>query len=66
MNSSTLINLSRAWNVKFLSKDSENLKSKHEFWLKLIKKSNVKVINDDALLTMNLTSESHLAQSFCM
>ncbi len=66
MNSLTLINLFQAWDVRFSSKDSENLKSKRKFWLELIKKSDAKVINDDVLLMMNSTSESHLAQSFCM
>jgi len=32
----------------------------------LIKKNDAKVIDDDVLLTTNSTSESHLAQSFCM
>ncbi len=66
MNSLTLINLFWAWNIKFLSKDLKNLKSRREFWLKLIKKSDAKVINDDALLMMNSTSESYLAQSSCI
>ncbi len=66
INSLTLINLFQAWNVKFLNKDSEDLKSKHKFWLKLIKKSDVKVIDDDVLLMTNSTSESYLTQSFCM
>ncbi len=66
MNFSTLINLFQAWDVKFLNKDSKDLKFKHEFWFKLIKKNDIKVINNDALLMMNSTSESHLIQSFCM
>ncbi len=66
MNFLTLINLFQAWDVRFSNKDSKNLKFKHEFWLKLIKKNDVKVINDDVLLMMNLTSESYLIQSFCM
>jgi len=32
----------------------------------LIKKNDVKVINDDVLLMTNSTLESHLTQSFCM
>ncbi len=60
MNSSTLINLFQAWNIKFLNKDSENLKFKREFWLELIKKSDARMINDDVLLMMNSTSKSHL------
>ncbi len=60
MNSLTLINLFQAWDVKFLNKDSENLKFKRKFWFKLIKKNDVKVIDDDVLLMMNSTSESHL------
>ncbi len=66
MNFLTLINLSWAWDVRFSSKNLKSLKFKHEFWLKLIKKNDVKVINDDALLTTNSTSESYLAQLFCM
>ncbi len=66
MNSLTLINLFQAWNIRFLSKDSKNLKFRHEFWFELIKKSDAKVIDDDALLMMNSTSESYLAQSFCI
>ncbi len=66
MNSLTLINLSWAWDVKFSDKDSKNLKSRYEFWLVLIKKKDVKVINKDALLITNSTSESYLAQSSCM
>ncbi len=61
MNFLTLINLFQAWNIRFSNKDSESLKFKCEFWFKLIKKSDVKVINNDALLMMNSTSESHLA-----
>ncbi len=66
MNSLTLINLFQAWNVRFLSKDSEDLKFKREFWLELIKKSDVKVIDKDVLLIANSTLKSYLAQLSCM
>ncbi len=66
MNFSILINLFQVWDVRFLSKDSKNLKLKHEFWLKLIKKNDVKVINNDVLLMINSTLKSYLIQLFCM
>ncbi len=66
MNFLTLINLFQAWNVKFLNRNSKSLKFKRKFWLKLIKKNDVKVINNNALLMINSTSESYLVQSFCM
>jgi len=63
MNSLTLINLFQAWNIRFLNKDSEDLKFKHEFWLKLIKKNDARMIDNNVLLMTNLISESYLAQS---